>query len=273
MMMRWIIEMARIRTLVSAVLIAMALAAVALAAPGGAWARERPDSLVTGFDLETCLADYAPGFQISRMSPVWGAGLEALAVEPVSREILHLTVGVFGSSREAAEAATARVADSSIRLDTGSLAGKHLGDASWSADLTVLFQRDNVLVQVFGSSRDRVEAMAVTVDRELAGKEGRIERGSRVSRPTISGIRRPAGDIAIGAEAEIRLSGYSPAGRTVFYTYLPEGGELVGGDPPLPLQFRPSSPGAHVLRFAAVDARCVMSLALELPLTAVEGTN
>jgi len=231
-----------------------ALAVILAATPfSGAAARSGADSLVTGFDLEQCVLSHAAGFEITRLAPIWGAGLEALAVEPGSREILHLTVGVFGSSHEAADAAAARVADFSIRLDPGSLSGKALGDRSWSADLTIVFHRDNVLVQVFGSSRERVQAIAEMVDRELAGKRDTdVERGGRVTRPLLSGVRTPAGNIAVGSDAEIRLTGSTPTGRRLYYSYHPSGGELLGGDPPIPL-----------------DDHCVMSPVMDFPVTVV----
>lgn len=248
------------------------LAAVLLgAATPGAWARSEADSLVTGFDLDRCVRTHVPGFEVTRIGPVWGVGLEALAVERASREIVHLAVGVFGSSQEAADAAAARVADFSIRLDRGSLSGKSLGDGAWSAGLTVIFHRDNVLVQVFGSSRERVQALAEIVDRELAGKEdGDVTRGSRVSRPTISGMRSPAGNVPVGSDVEVRLNASTRMGRQLYYSYHPEGGELLGGDPPIPLVYRGNTVGAHVLRFAAMDAHCVISSTLELPIEVVE---
>ena len=91
---------------------------------------------------------------------------------------------------------------------------------------------------------------------------------ARASRSTQTSA---AGNVPVGGSVEIRLAASTRTGRELRYAYRPEGGELVGGDPPVPLIFRGNTAGTHTLRFAAVDAHCVMSLVLEFPLTVEPG--
>jgi hypothetical protein len=240
-------------------------------APAGAQTDAAEASLVTGFDLEACIAANAPQFTVGRLGPIWGAGLEALAHNLAARQVLYLTVGVFGSVDEAADAAQAFVADSSIHFREGSLNGARLGEASWSTDAAIVFQRENVFVRVFSNAPARGEALADAVDRALADGAAYVARGEAPSRPTLGGSLTPGGDIVMGGATVIRIHPNTGGARELYYAYKVEGGELLGGDPPAAIEYRPSAPGEHLLRFVAVSNACVVSRTLEIPVTVVEG--